>query len=168
MRQHLLQSRLQVFPRLHAPPGNAVAAGHGHVIGALNVHERVAAVVEQLLPLPYHAQETVVEDDDFHIDPRLHDGAQLLNGHLNTPIADNGHHRPLRCPKLGPDGRRQRETHRAQPAAGDVAARVVQFGVAAGHHLVLAHVGHDDGLALGLLIQLLHDFAHRQLLAGWE
>ena len=55
---------------------------------------------------------------------------------------------------LGADGRRQLEAHRAQTAGGNEAVGLVVPVVLRRPHLVLAHAGDDDGIALGDLVYL--------------
>ena len=50
--------------------------------------------------------------------------------------------------RLGAHGRRQAEAHRAQPAAGKPAPRLAELVVLGRPHLVLAHAGGDDRVAV--------------------
>ena len=56
---------------------------------------------------------------------------------------------------LGAQGGRIAKTHRAQTGAGDELARRGEFVILPGPHLVLAHAGGDDRLALGQFIERL-------------
>ena len=53
---------------------------------------------------------------------------------------------------LRADGGGQREAHRAQAAGGDQRARAVVLVILRLPHLVLAHVGDDDGFAVARFV----------------
>jgi hypothetical protein len=65
---------------------------------------------------------------------------------------------------LGADGGRETEAHRAGAERADEAARLAEVVVLRGPHLVLAHAGGDDGLALGLLEEDLDGFLRQDVL----
>lgn len=79
-----------------------VAAGDQPEIGVFQLGERIAAVVEKLLPLADHAQKRVVQQDDLHGHLRLEDRAQLLNGHLQTAVAHEKAHFAVGGAQLAP------------------------------------------------------------------
>jgi hypothetical protein len=70
-------------------------------------------IIKQLLPLTYHAQKAVVQDDDLNIYAALHNGTQFLDGHLYTSVANNGYHRAVLCTVFGAYGCGQRKAHGA-------------------------------------------------------
>ena len=61
-------------------------------------------------------------------------------------------HLTIREGNLGANRSGQAVTHRAEAAAGDELARVFVFVPLAGRHLMLAHAGRDDGIALGRFV----------------
>ena len=58
-------------------------------------------------------------------------------------------HQLVGAGELRADGRGQAEAHGAQPAGVEPQARLVEADQLRRPHLVLAHVGGDDGLAAG-------------------
>jgi len=68
----------------------------------------------------------------------------------------------VRAAELRADGGREAEAHGACAAGADpVVARVVLVELRS-PHLVLAHVGSDDGFALGELVELVDHLLHAQ------
>ena len=80
---------------------------------------RVPLAVEQLLPLPDHAQVAVVQDADLDGQLVLDGRGQLLHRHDEAAVAVDVDDRGVGQRDLRADGRRQAEAHRAQPAGGD-------------------------------------------------
>ena len=72
-----------------AQAGQAVRLGELHEVGAAQRRRGVAAVVEELLPLPDHAEVAVVDDGDVDLDALLRDGGELARGHLEAAVADD-------------------------------------------------------------------------------
>ena len=116
--------------------------------------------------MAHHAEEVVVEQDDLHVQPLLHDGAEFLDRHLQSAVADEEADGAIRCAELGADGGRQAEAHRAQSAGGDDAARLGVLEVAYAYHLVLSHVGHEHRVMVRGFGDAPHHFAHVQLPVG--
>src|SRR5580698_922077 len=106
MVDHSLYGGFQFGPVGNAVPCYMVSTGEGDEVRAGDIHERIAFVVEELLPLADHAKEAVVQDEDLDIDVKLHDGAKFLKGHLETPVTDDGNDCAIRCAKFGADCRR--------------------------------------------------------------
>ncbi len=75
--------------------------------------------VEQFLPLADHAHVPIVKDTDLDRQLLLHRCIQLGHRHIEAVVAVDVDDRRVRASDLGPDGRRQAEPHRAQPAGSD-------------------------------------------------
>ena len=129
----------------------AVRVGELDVIGRRHRRGGVAAIVEELLPLPHHAEVAVVDDGDVDLDVLLHHRLQLGLRHLEAAVADDGPHFAIGTRQLGADRRGHAEAHRAEAARGDERAGLGDLVVLRGPHLVLADVGDDDGAAGGRL-----------------
>ncbi len=78
------------------------------------------------------------------------DGGQFGHGHLKTAVAGDHPYFCIGPGEFRPDRCRQREAHRSQAPGGDQGARFFVVVVLRLPHLVLAHVGNDDGVPLGL------------------
>ena len=76
---------------------------------------------------------------------------QLAHGHLESAVADHDPDFGFRPRHLGADRRGQREAHGSQAAGGNQRARLFVLVVLRFPHLVLAHVGHDHGIAVASL-----------------
>ena len=135
-------------PRSTRHAGMPYASARRDVVGAPDRRGRVAAAVEELLPLPHHAQVPVVEDRHLHRDLLLHHRGDLLHVHLEAAIARDGPHRLAGPRQRDAHGRRHREAHGAEPAGGDVGVGPLVAEQLRHPHLVLAHVG-DDRAAPG-------------------
>ena len=126
----------------------------------IRVHQRrrrIPPLVEELLPLAHHPEVPVVDDRHVDVDLLLHDRRKLAHRHLEAAVADDHPHFLVRARELGADRRRQREAHRAEAARRDERARLVVVVVLRFPHLVLADVGHDDGVAVGRAPQIVDD-----------
>src|SRR5215813_9064060 len=101
----------------------------------------VALVVEQLLPLPDHAEEAVVEDQ--HLDRQALDraGSELLRGHLEAAVAVDRHDQLTWPANLGAHGGGYGEAHRSCAARVDPAAGPGEAVVLRCVHLVLTDPG---------------------------
>ena len=86
---------------------------------------------------------------------RSHRGGQILERHLEGPVAVDADDERVGLAELDADGGRQAEAHGAQAAGGDELPGPDGLPVLGGEHLVLADAGGDEGLALGLLPDLL-------------
>ena len=116
----------------------------------------VTAAVEHLLPLLDHAQRAVVDGDDLDGHPVLHAGGELLDVHLHRAVAGDAADHGIRVGKLGPHGGRNAKAHGAEAPGVDPLARLGKRIVEGGEHLVLTHVGGDEGLPLGHLVERLY------------
>src|SRR5579872_69357 len=122
---------------------------------------RIVPLVEKLLPLPHHAEETVVDDRTVHIQFLLHNRRQFAQRRLEAASA---HRHPDCC--LGPghlraNRRRQCEHQRPQPAGRDQTSRLLVLVVLRFPHLVLAHVGHDYSFSVARLAPQVVDDVRR-------
>ena len=86
----------------------------------------------------------------------LHDGGELRRGHLEAAVAGDDPDFLIGAGELCADGRGQRESHGAEAAGGDQRARIFVVEILRLPHLVLAHVGDDDGVAAGDAPQVVH------------
>src|SRR5690606_39740208 len=107
----------------------------------------IARAVFNLLPLTHHAQVTVVQAQNLGREAVLLAGGEFLDVHLNRTLArDDGDLRigvgHLRTHRIG-----QPYAHGAEATGIQPAARRIELVVLRGPHLVLAHVGGDDGAA---------------------
>ena len=72
---------------------------------------------------------------------------QLRNRHLEAAVAHDREHQLVGTRELRADGRGQAEAHGSQAAGVEPQPRLVEADQLRRPHLVLAHVGGDDGLA---------------------
>src|SRR5579871_5716717 len=159
-----LDGLLDLLDPLDRHAAHAVGLGQPGEIGAGKRRAAVALVLEQLLPLAHHAQVAVVDDRHFDVlDSLLHDGRQLLVGHLEAAVAGNGPDGIARMRDGYPQGRWDREAHRAGAAAGDVGAGMMPVYQLRRPHLVLAHIGADAVVAA-----LVEDAGHRRVDIVWH
>jgi len=150
---------------LHADALAAVRVRQLHEVRrVLQVYTRIAAVPEQVLPLPDHAEIAVVHarDDDPRVFLTRH--GEFLEGHLQPAVADDGDDRLLGAPYLRPDRGRKAVPHRAQTAGGEPRPWAVHLPVLRRPHLVLADIRRHDGLALRHLVDALDDELRLQVL----
>ena len=111
---------------------------------------RVALVVEQLLPLPDHAEVAVVDDGDLDRDALDRAGGELLVGHLEAAVAVDRPHRA--CPgsppwRPSPPARRSPSCPRP-PELSHVPRLLVRRELRR-PHLVLADAGDEDRVRAG-------------------
>ena len=109
----------------------------------------VAALVEQRLPLPHHAERLVVDDRDLDRDALDRAGGELLVGHLEAAVAVDRPHGRVGPADLGAHRGRHREAHRAEATGVDPGVRVLVADEVGGPHLVLADAGDVDRLGAG-------------------
>ena len=114
------------------------------------------------MPLAHVAQIVVVQENHLHGALLLHDGTQFLNGHLETAIAAEHAHGTFGRSEGGTYGGRYAKAHCAATTAGYYATGMCVLEVAASEELVLANVGHHDGLVVGCLADTTHHLAHEQ------
>src|SRR3954452_11082160 len=84
----LLDRGLDFLRRVDAHADAAHRLRPLHVVGQVGreVHLAVALLVEELLPLPHHAEVGVVEDGDLHRDALRARGDESLRGHLDASV----------------------------------------------------------------------------------
>jgi hypothetical protein len=121
-----------------------------------------AVVEEQLLPLADHAEVAVVEDDDLDGQLVNGGGGQFKQGHLEAAVAGDGGDDFVWAGELSADGGGETEAHGAGTAGAEPVVAGVIFVELGGPHLVLTHVGGDDGFAFGELVELVDDLLHAQ------
>src|SRR5579859_2087624 len=152
------------FPHIDAPrdlhSGQPVSIGQFDVVGSSDGRFRVVVVVEEVLPLAHHAEVAVIHDGYFDGDALLFKGRQFLNVHLNTAIACHNPHGCIGDAHFDAHRGWQREAHRSQSARRDMAVGARPGIVARRPHLVLAHVGDDDGITARFGANSVQD-AHR-------
>src|SRR4051812_9648386 len=158
---------VDVFLRLAAQPGAAQRFGQQHevrdaVLVRAEVGVGVPLRVEEVLPLPDHAQVAVVDDGD--LDRRALDGAggQLLVGHLEAAIAVDRPHGLVRDAELRAHRGGHRVAHGAEAAGVDPGARVLVLDELRGPHLVLADAGGVHRVRADELPDPLDDVLRRQ------
>ena len=126
-----------------AAPGHLDEVGHRLEAGGID-----PLLVEQGLLLVHQAQGGVVHNDDLDVRILLGGGHQFLDVHQDGAVAGEADHGAPGFGQGGADGGGQAEAHGAQTAGRKPLARPAQ-GIGLGHpHLVLAHVGGDDGLVV--------------------
>ena len=98
----------------------------------------------------------VVDDGDVDLDFFLNDGGELAHSHLEAAIA---HHDPdfrVGSREFRANRRRQREAHGAESTGGNQCTRQIVVVILRLPHLMLAHVGDHDRLALGDLPKIVN------------
>ena len=96
----------------------------------------------------------VVQDRHLHGDVVLHGRAQFLDVHLDAAVSGDAEHGLFGVRHLGADGRREPVPHGAEAAGGEPHPRLLELIELGGPHLVLPHVGGDDGVAARYFIDL--------------
>ena|SRR5438105_2585473 len=139
-----------------------ISPGYLHEIRTGDVNKRISLIVKKLLPLPHHAQEIIIQNDQLHIDLALHDSTQLLDGHLKTAIANDGNNSSFRSTEFSSYSRRQCKTHRTQSPRSDVTFGLIKFCISTSDHLVLANIGHNYSITIGKFIQEFYYLTHGQ------
>src|SRR5215469_2209515 len=100
--------------------GGAVSFCELDEVGSpLHVHVGVIAIVKNFLPLAHHAQRVVVHDDDFCVGSILDRGGQLLSGHLEAAIADEGNDLTIGEGQLRTKSGGESVAHSAEAAGGE-------------------------------------------------
>mmetsp|Transcript_8550 Transcript_8550/g.14732 ORF Transcript_8550/g.14732 Transcript_8550/m.14732 type:complete len:568 (+) Transcript_8550:1011-2714(+) len=95
----------------------------------------------------------VVDDHHLHRDVLGGEGGEFLNVHEEGAVAVNVNHQRIRAGHLCTDGRREAETHRAEPTGGDPVARLREGVPLRREHLMLPDACGDDRLASRQLVQ---------------
>src|SRR5215210_5359875 len=107
---------LDVVALTNGTPCEPVGCGELLVVRPRYGRLRVAAVVEELLPLPDHPEVTVVQDRDFDVQPEVPDRRELLDVHLEAAVSGNDPDGIFRISERHAHRRRKREAHRAEAA----------------------------------------------------
>ena len=145
----------------------AVSAGELFGIGeAIEFHRAEAVVIEQRLPLAHHPEIAVVHHDDLDGQRVRGDGGEFRDRHLEAAIAADGEDEFIGTGHLRAERGGEAEAHGAESAGVDPEARLVEADQLRGPHLVLAHVGGDDGLAAGETIDLVHQVLRLDFVFG--
>src|SRR5262249_38787071 len=76
----------------------------------------ITAFIEKVLPLPHHAVNTVIEQNNFDRQFPLSSNRQLLQVHLKAAFARDTNHLPIGKRDLRTNGRRKTEAHSAKTA----------------------------------------------------
>src|SRR5215213_7353434 len=100
----------------------------------------VAAVVEELLPLADHPEVTVVQNGDLYVQPEVPYRGELLDVHLDAAVTGYDPDGVFRIGESHAHRRWQREAHRAEATARDVAVGLGELEELGSPHLVLPHV----------------------------
>src|SRR5688500_19016611 len=123
--------------------GEPVGGGELLVVGTGYGRLGVAAVVEELLPLADHPQVTVVQHGDLYVQPEVSYRGELLDVHLDAAVAGYDPDGVFRIGESHAHRRRQREAHRAEASARDVAVGLGELEELGRPHLVLPHVSDE-------------------------
>ncbi len=109
---------------------------------------RVAAAMQQVLPLADHAHALIVEDEDLDRQPVLHRRRHLLHRHLHAGFAGDVDDQRIGMRHLHADRGRQPIAHRAEATGGHPAVRLLELEVLRRPHLVLADFRGDVDVAI--------------------
>src|SRR5215204_171232 len=141
--------RLDIVALADGAPGEPVGGGELLVVRPAYGRLGVTAVVEELLPLANHPEVTVVQDGDLYVQPEVPYRGELLDVHLDAAVAGYDPHRVFGIGEGHTHRRGQREAHRAEAPARDVAVGLGELEELGGPHLVLAHVGDEPQVGAG-------------------
>ena len=117
--EHTSYGRVEFFAGGDPFAGYAVSCRHARKIGIQHWGFGVAMVEEQVLPLFYHTQEIIIENNDLHIDTILHDCTQFFDCHLQSSVSGKKADRAVGIAYLGSDSGGKAEPHSAQSAGGN-------------------------------------------------
>ena len=101
-------------------------------------------IVKKSLPLPDHAENKIVDDNDFNINVVVGDCRKLLNIHHNRAVAREQHDIFLGTSQLRAHSGGQSEAHSSEPARSQKLSRLVRFEKLRRPHLMLSNVRDDD------------------------
>ena len=105
--------------------------------------------VKHALPLIDHAQDVVVENDDFDVDTVLMECGKFLTVHHDAAVAGKEDDRRSGTADFSTHGRRKAVPHRPQSPGGNEVPRFIQVEELSRPHLMLADVGNDDRILIG-------------------
>src|SRR5215218_7493581 len=120
--------------------GEPVGGGELLVVGPGYGRLGVAAVVEELLPLADHPQVSIVQNGNLYVQPEVSYRGELLDVHLDAAVAGYDPNGVFGIGESHAHRRWQREAHRAEAAARDVAVGLGELEELGSPHLVLPHV----------------------------
>src|SRR5574344_525558 len=160
--EHLGDGRIEVGTFCDGLGWNAVTLSDQLVVGVVHWCEGVAVREEHLLPLAHIAKVIVVEQHNLDRCALLHDGAEFLDGHLQTAIAHKEADCTVGSTKGCSDGSRESEAHSAKTAGSNDRAWLGELEVAAGHQLVLPHICHHNASVLSGFADLADDLTHEE------
>ena len=101
-------------------------------------------IIKKSLPLTDHAEDKVVDDDDFYINVVVGDCGELLNVHHDWAVAGEEHDVFFGASEFCAHCRGETVAHCAQAAACQKLSRFAGFEKLCRPHLVLADVCHGD------------------------
>src|SRR5215213_8647544 len=119
--------RLDVVALADGAPGEPVGGGKLLVVRPGYGRLGVAAVVEELLPLADHPEVTVVQNGDLYVQPEVPYRGELLDVHLDAAVTGYDPDGVFRIGESHAHRRWQREAHRAEAPARDVAVGLGEF-----------------------------------------
>src|SRR5215831_20164701 len=105
--------------------------------------------MKQFLPLTHHAEEIVVENDNFYISTELHNSTQFLQRHLKTTITNDRNNSSVLRTILRTNRCGQCKTHCAESTACNIALRFYKCCITASHHLVLTNICYNYRITIG-------------------
>ena len=138
--EHFLDGILQFLSLGHETVRYVVRIRHFSKVGICHWSVRTSVTEEHVLPLAYVAKEVVVEQNHLYRDVVLHDGAELLDDHLQSAVAHEAAHRSVRCSVCSSHGGRDAVAHSAQAAGRSDAAALMVLEVTCRHKLVLTDI----------------------------
>ena len=121
-------------------------------------------VAEERLPLAHHAEHAVVEEHDGDRQPIADRRGQLVQIHAEAAVAGDEHHAV--SGDGGADGRAEAVAHGAEAAAGCKPAGAVEIGELRRPHLMLPHIGGDDGFFIFDFVDDVEHALRRQYAGG--
>src|SRR5829696_2980699 len=151
-----LHGRPDVVALADGAPCEPVGGGELLVVRPGYGRLRVAAVVEELLPLADHPQVAVVQDGDLYVHPEVSYRGELLQVHLDAAVARDDPDGIFGIGESHAHRRRKREPHRAEAAARDVAVRFRELEELGRPHLVLPDIRDEPQVRAGRPLYGLH------------
>ena len=112
--------------------------------------------VEQLLPLVNHAQNTVMQQHNLHINIIISHGSQLLNIHHNGAVTGKDYNPLAGLSQLSAHSGGQAVAHGSQATGGQELTGLAAVKELGSPHLVLSYVGYHDGIIIHQVRNLLN------------
>ena len=104
--------------------------------------------MEELLPLAHHSQVAIVHNGNFKHQALLMYSSEFLDVHLNAAITGHYPHRCIGYAHFDTHSSGEGKTHCTEAARGNMAIEAGPYVVACRPHLVLSHIGDNNGLAM--------------------